>query len=65
MFDIKDIQFLLKLMDAATVKGLDASEALVRIAQKLTDEQKRLAKDALEALRTQPPGAPKVSEDDD
>ena len=50
MLTIRDIQFLLKVMDGATVKGLDANEAMVTIAARLTAMQKTLSVAAIGEL---------------
>lgn len=57
MFDMKEAQFLLKLIDSATVKGIEANQMIVQIALKMTKLQKQLSVEAIASLQ-QPPKAP-------
>ena len=75
MFDTKELQFILKVMDNATVKGLEANQMMVGIASKFAALQTQLNEAALTALKTptkrptklvaiETPEADQVSEDE-
>ncbi len=51
MLDLKEVQCVLKLMDAATVKGLEANQMMVGIAIKLSKFQQQLSAEALSELQ--------------
>ena len=51
MFDIKEVQFLLKVLDSATIKGIEANQMVVQLAVKLSQLQQQLSVDAVEALK--------------
>ena len=51
MLNLQEVQFVLKLMDAATVKGLEANQMMVGVAIKLTKFQQQLSADALAELQ--------------
>ncbi len=51
MLNIADINFLMGVMDKATIQGLQANKMMVEVAIKLTAYQEELQNEALEALK--------------